>query len=80
MKAANYAYPRVVKIITTDDGEPTKDRRWHLVVNEAATDRSLCTGDAFGIGDSGAEYKEKIGKVTCAECIKTIKWFKRIKL
>ncbi len=74
---------RVVKILTHDDGTKNEKQRWCLVVNEAATDRTLCEGEAFGAGDSACEYKEKVaakGSVTCEDCIRQIKWFKSIKL
>jgi hypothetical protein len=74
---------RVVKILTHDDGTKNENKRWCLTVHEAGTDRTLCEGEAFGIGDSGCEYIEKVavsGSITCEDCRKKIKWFKSIKL
>lgn len=71
---------KVVRISVNDDGDFTGDERWHYVVHWDATDRALCTMEAFGIGDSGAEFKTKRGKITCDKCIRIINEFKKVKL
>jgi len=72
----------LVKFITDDDGEPMPPL-WHypLVIGDA--NRALCNGHVFGEGESGAKYEVKQvqrGGITCPECLKIIKMFKRIKL
>jgi hypothetical protein len=74
---------RVVKITKDNWGSKRLNPKWHLAVNDAATDRTLCDGEAFGYGDSAAEYEEKKverGGITCEDCLAEIKWFKKIKL
>lgn len=73
----------VVKILTDNWGDKRENPKWHLAIEDAATMRTLCDGEAFGIGDSQAEYVTKEGKkgsVTCPECRAKIKWFKSIQL
>lgn len=74
---------RVVKITKDNWGSKRLNPKWHLVVTDAATDRTLCDGEAFGVGDSRAEYEEKTckkGGITCDDCLDEIRWFKSIKL
>lgn len=73
----------VVKIITDNWGNEIENPVWCLAIDEASTSRTLCAGEAFGTGDSGAEYIVKEGKrgsVTCPDCRAKIKWFKSIQL
>jgi hypothetical protein len=71
----------LVKMITDDDGSPYSEYPWHLVVSYGDARRTCCSGEAFGIGESSAEFKEKTsGKITCERCIKIVKWYKSIKL
>lgn len=73
----------VVKITEDNWGEKVENPKWCLVVNDDATDRTLCGGEAFGTGDSAAEFEIKDGKrgsITCPDCKSKIKWFKSIPL
>jgi len=72
-----------VKITQDNYGEKRKDAKWHLGIEMAATDRTLCEGEAYGDGDSSAVYtvgELKKGKITCPSCISLIKKFKQITL
>jgi hypothetical protein len=74
---------RLVKILSYDDGEKANRRGWCWIVNNDGTDRTLCDGVAFGFGDSGCEYKQRVverGGITCKTCLKLIKEFKAIAL
>lgn len=74
---------QLVQISVTDDGEETKDSRWHYVTQPDGSPRTLCGGEAFGFGEGEAVYKTKTverGGITCDECLKIIKQFKAIKL
>ena len=76
---------KVVKIIASDDREPTPEhlRVWHLVVVEAGSQCTLCGGEYFGFGESSCEFERKDvkkGGITCEMCIEIIKKFKAIKL
>lgn len=73
----------VVKITVDNWGDERENPVWCLVVEDSATTRTLCAGEAFGIGDSSAEYVTKEGKrgsITCPDCKAKIKWFKSIQL
>lgn len=73
----------IVKIKVDDNGEKRLYAKWHWITDQAGVLRTLCDGEAFGIGDSGAVYETKIvkkGGVTCSECLRLIKMFKSIKL
>lgn len=72
----------VVKILIDEDGDVTGNTKWCLVQDNVGNDapRTVCSGEVFGLGQSSAEFKTKKGKVTCPNCIATIKWFKSIKL
>lgn len=73
----------VVKIIKDHWGQKVINPKWHLLVNAAATNRTLCGGEAVGMGDSAAEFEEKEcvkGSITCEACKTKLKWFKSIKL
>ena len=70
----------VVKFTKDDDGVRVVGDSWHLITNEDATNRKLCTGECFGIGEGNAVFKVKAGKITCPDCIKFIKWIQSIKL
>jgi hypothetical protein len=71
----------VVKLITNDDGDKTDDKSWHLVVNTDGSDRTACSGEVFGEGESKAMFKTNIdGKITCSKCRELVKWYKSIKL
>lgn len=71
----------LVKMITDDDGSKHDSKDWHLVQTHGDAQRTVCTGEAFGPGESIATYEEKhTGKITCPNCIRIIKWYKSIKL
>ena len=50
----------LVKILTSDDGEPREETEqyWHLVYNETGA-QTFCEGEFFGYGESACEYEEK---------------------
>jgi len=68
----------VVKFLTRDDGEPVKRDKWHFVYDGGPGQATLCTCEFFGLGESGAETKNKFGYITCPDCIAKIKYFKSI--
>ncbi len=71
----------VVKITRDDTGEKIKFAKWCLVDPcNGQGSAALCTQQFFGYGESNCEYEEKMGKITCPECIKTIKTYQNIKL
>lgn len=74
--------PHLVMILSSDDGEKRDDPVWHLNYGRDA-ERTFCEGEAFGIGESGCDYKTKVtkrGGITCPECLKMIKEIKAIRL
>ena len=74
---------QLVRTFTTDDGERNESPRWHWFQIHGDAKRTLCTGEAFGPGESAVEYeiKEvKRGGITCEDCLKIIKDIKEIKL
>lgn len=71
---------RVVKITRDDDGRKKDSPKWCLAWDAGGTDVAFCTGEAFGFGESIAQYKEKQGRITCPECRKKIKALKQVKL
>lgn len=73
----------VVKITVNDDGDKYQDPKWHLYDRFGDSDRTFCSGEVFGFGESIAEFKTKIvekGGITCHLCLKRIKSIKSIKL
>lgn len=70
--------PFVVKIITDNEGNSYENSYWHHTYDQAATERTLCTGEAIGMGDSSVVYKERRGNITCPDCIEIIEGFKSI--
>jgi len=74
----------LVKILSSDDGIKRKKTVWCLDDYEAATHRTFCEGEAYGIGDSGCEFENKYhlkkGDITCPRCIDKIKKIQLIKL
>lgn len=74
-----YEGNRAVKIIANDDGEKVK-REWCYIINIDA-ERTLCTGEAFGYGESSVEYEiKKDCPITCLNCIEIIRQIKKVKL
>ncbi len=72
----------LVKITRNDDGDKIPDAKWHWIMSIDA-DRTLCGGEAFGEGESRAEYKLKTvkrGGITCQQCLSIIKEMKAIEL
>lgn len=71
----------LVKFITDEDGGEAFNDHWHLVQTHGDAPRAVCSGEVFGFGESGAEYKDKHkGRVTCPKCIEIVKWFKAVRL
>lgn len=74
---------KIVKIIIDDSGEKVKYPKWHLSTNVWDAERTLCSGEVFGEGESSAIYKEQIvtdlKKMTCPNCREILKYFKAIK-
>jgi hypothetical protein len=74
----------IVRITIDDDGEEVFKKRWCLTWNFGDAQRTLCSGEAVGEGESGCVYDEKFEpdgkKITCAKCREMIKWIKSIKL
>ncbi len=62
----------LVRITHNDDGDKTDRKDWCAIEIHGDSERSLCTGEAFGPGESNARYKLKTGKVTCFRCKKII--------
>lgn len=59
----------LVKIIRDDEGAYHRRQPWHIGIEQAATRRTLCTGEAYGLGDSRVEFDVKyVGKSNCDEC------------
>lgn len=74
---------KLVKLITDDDGRKVDRPAWHYVTHWSDGERTLCSGEVFGPGESQAEYKEKEvdkGGITCNRCLAIIKEIKAIKL
>lgn len=72
----------LVKILTYEGGEIVNKPLWHWIQCIDAR-RSLCEGQAFGMGESDVEYETKTvprGGITCPKCLEMIKEFKAIKL
>jgi hypothetical protein len=75
----------LVKIKTDEYGGECDDANvWHLS-NPASTDcsRSLCSGQAYGFGESEVVFESKTverGGITCPECLSAIKVLKSVKL
>ena len=74
----------VVKINADEDGEPTDDKRWHLI-SPAPSDegRTLCDGTDMTSISERVHYASKEvarGGISCADCLEIVKKFKSIKL
>lgn len=72
--------PFVVKIKVDDRGERRKFAKWCYVHEVAGGNTAFCTGEYFGIGESGCIYETKVGKITCPKCLSIIKTIKKVKL
>jgi len=70
----------VVKLFTNDYGEKYDNPQWHYVHENCGGAVAFCSGEYFGAGESGCEYKDKEGKITCPDCIALIKTIKTVKL
>ena len=56
---------------------------WHLVSKMHGDNQVLCNGMFFGSGASDSEYETKQvkrGGITCSECLRLIKEYKKVKL
>lgn len=67
----------LVKILSSNDGLKRVKPAWCLDSYDAATHRTFCEGEAYGIGDSACEFENKYftikGDITCKKCIEKIK-------
>lgn len=72
--------PYIVKLLTTDRGEKAEFPKWHYAYNHQTGRMALCTAEYYGEGESGCEYKTKVGKITCPNCLEIINHFKKLKL
>jgi hypothetical protein len=72
----------LVKILVDDGGDKRESPKWCLAVRNDGSKRTLCTGEAFGLGESTAIFKEKKANkgITCPKCIEIIKFYKSINL
>lgn len=73
----------IVKILTADDGEKRDGQVWCLVQIRTGDPCTLCTGEFFGLGQSGCKFKAKTvdkGGITCPDCLSIIKELKALKL
>ena len=73
----------LVKILSDDDGETVVNPKWHIVFTTDGTSRTLCSGEAFGFGESSATFETKIvqrGGIDCPKCMEWLRHFKSIKL
>lgn len=72
---------RIVNLITDDDGcEHPNAGQWHLVTSFGDANRTVCTGEAFGEGESACTFEFKTGKITCQNCIDIVNFFKKVKI
>lgn len=73
---------RLVKILTSYEGDKRINPKWHYVKEYAGGYATLCEGEYFGEGESACIYKIKIVErgITCPDCIAFIKELKAIKL
>ena len=72
----------VVRIKKSEGGE-SLHQGWHLVSPASPEPSTLCGGEYFGFGLSGAEFDEKWverGGVTCPACLEIIRAIKAVKL
>lgn len=73
----------LVKLLTHDDGEPVESPVWHLSDQYGDSARTLCSGEAYGIGESSSEYEYASGfgrDITCDRCRRILKTHQEIKL
>ena len=71
----------VVKILSPESGEKIKYAKWCLVdpCNYQGS-AALCSQVFFGMGEPDCNYKIKMGKITCADCISKIKRYQNVRL
>jgi len=72
--------PSRVKILTSDDGEKRHRPKWCYAYNCKTGLMALCTSEYYGYGESGCEFEEGFGKITCPDCLEVINHFKKLKL
>lgn len=66
-----------------DKGVLVENPVWCFFSKYGDSHRTLCHGEAFGFGESAAEYKlkdVKSGGITCHICLQKIKEIKAIRL
>lgn len=73
----------LVMILVDDEGRANDRAAWCLVdpCNEQGP-ATLCTSEFFGLGESRCEYKTKevVKGITCPNCIRKLKTYKKVKL
>lgn len=72
----------LIKLITNDDGEEIQNPKWHITQPFGDSDRTLCSGEAYGLGESGAIFEGKFGSLKdcdCPKCLEIVSWFKKLK-
>jgi len=70
----------VVKITHDEDGRPIEEPGWCYITDWSDSERTLCSGQVFGLGEGSAQFKLRDGKVTCKSCIAIIRQLKSVKL
>lgn len=74
---------KLVKIIIDDDGQKIEKPVWHMVQNNGDAERTVCSGEVFGFGETSGQSIEKPfkkGGITCKNCKDVIRWYKSIPL
>ncbi len=72
----------LIRILVDDNGEKRFDPVWCLVVHDTGN-MAFCSGEFFGVGESGVVYEVKgckRGGITCPKCLDKIKLIKAVKL
>jgi hypothetical protein len=69
----------VVKLITDDDGNKHISNSWHYIYCGDGANRTFCTLECFGFGESALKFKIKKGKINCPDCIRIINKIKAVK-
>jgi len=69
---------KVVKFHTDDDGDDIENDSWHWVdEGNRQGDAKFCTQEFFGLGESPLQYEASEGEITCKECLKKLRLYKK---